>query len=149
MSKLAHLRDMAGAVDGVNVDFFVPSGFLPVDPDSERVFVRGIPRVKAWDDGWAVIDYPTGHIRLNEAPLAGDPPPALLFLQDVGSAPVTEGTPISGCVRKEDQLCGAITATREVKACLSTEASVCSSLRTLSVRGVLSIQRKITAKVED
>ena len=148
MSKAAHLKDMTGAVDGANTNFFVPAAFLPVDPDSERVFLRGLPRVKSFDDGWTVIDYLTGHIRLNEAPLAGDPPPALLFLQ--ADVPDTEVTPISGCVRKEDQLSGAVDATREVRACVSKEIVLCpSSIRRLGVRGVLSVQRQLTGKVED
>jgi hypothetical protein len=150
MSKIAQFKDLEGDVDGVNTDFFVPAAYLPVDPDSEKVFARGIPRVKAWDDGWSVIDYATGHIRMNEAPLEGDPPPALLFLQDVGDVPVAEVTPISGCVRKQDELCGAVDATRKVRACVSQEAVLCpSNVRRLGVRGVLSVQRQLTGKVED
>ena len=149
MITVAHLKDLTGDVDGVNTDFFVPVDFLPVDPGSERVFLRGIARVKDWDDGWTVIDYPTGHIRLNEAPLDGDPPPALLFLQDLGDIPLGEVTPISGCVRKQDQLMGAI-ATREVRACIAKEITLCpSKIRRLGVRGVISVQRQLTGKVED
>ena len=149
MTKIAKFEDLTGAVDGVNVDFFVPAACLPVDPDSERVFLRGLPRVKDWDDGWDVIDYPTGHIRLKEPPYEGDAPPALLFLQDIGDVVTGEVTPISGHVRKEVPLCGSIQAERAAQGCLEREVSACpGQLRQLSVRGSLVVERRLTGSVE-
>lgn len=146
--KIAHLKDLTGTVDGVNRDFYVPAAFLPVDPDSERLFWRGIARVKSYDDGWTVIDYATGHIEMKEAPELGDAPPALLFLQDLGDVVTGEVTPISGCVRKQTEITAGVDATRAVTACAVREVQACpSSLRRLQVTGSLSIQRSLSGKI--
>lgn len=149
MAKLSQFPDLLGDVDGLNRDFLVPAALLPVDPGSERAFVRGIPRVKDWDDGWEVIDYLTGHIRLREAPIPGDAPPALLFLQDVGGLPITEVTQITGCIHKADTACGVIVSGKATRACLATTSPVCAGVQTLSVKGCVTAIRRITGKAEE
>jgi len=108
------MKDLEGAVDGVNKDFYVPSAFLPVESDSERIFLRGIPRVKSWDDGWIVLDYATGHFRLNEAPLVGDPPPAALFLQVVPDVALEQVTKLVGQIRVSPTPLGSIRASAKI-----------------------------------
>lgn len=91
---LAKIEDLVGAVDGVNREFATPGGEAFVLM-SEVVFVRGLPRVRTWDDGWTVLDADAGLVRLNEAPLAGDAV-AMLYATEIPD--LTEVTEIVGRV---------------------------------------------------
>jgi hypothetical protein len=116
MAKIPHLIPATGTIDGINTTFTVPSSFFPIVVDSETFFVRGLPRRRDNDDGWAVTDYSTGTFDLNEAPLPGDDV-EIMFLQDIGVVPEAEITPIKGCVRPLGQLTGAV-STIQLTGCL-------------------------------
>lgn len=58
---------LVGAIDGVNQVYRTS---LPFDPESVEVFINGLRKLPALEDGYAVLDGQT--VRLAEPRLAGD-----------------------------------------------------------------------------
>lgn len=68
MSDVEHITErLTPEPDGVTTTFYTTQPFLP---NSVSVWVNGMRRIKAWDDGF--FEVPPNQVELKEAPLEGD-----------------------------------------------------------------------------
>ena len=66
---IPRFEELAGATDGINVAFSTPSSYIA---GTLTLWVRGLPRPLANDDGGFELDPVAGTLTLKEAPLAED-----------------------------------------------------------------------------
>ena len=94
MAKLAHFEQPVGIIDGINVVFTTSAAYIP---GSIVVFLRGIPRVAAWEDGWFETDPTTGTVTLKEPPVLGDDV-QFMWCEDIGDVVECAVEPLHGMI---------------------------------------------------
>lgn len=146
MGYLAKIEPLVGTVDGVNTVFTTPGGEAYID-GGNVVFLRGLPRVMAWDDGWANTDPANGVVTLKEPPLTGDDVQMLYAVQVVGVE--TEVTEISGHIIADDLVDGALGAVEELDGdTVFIEALDGSLASTSEITGALDATAGISGTIE-
>jgi len=149
--SISWIKPLDGVIDGVNRTFFVPAAFTPVVPGSEAVFVRTLLRRKDYDDGWTVVDYATGEILLNEAPLAGDIVD-MFFQQEVtGPLTTTVAGPLIGSISKaSESLSGVLGTAAPLQGLLGANAdSLYGTLKKPRLSGYITSKSSLTGIIKE
>jgi hypothetical protein len=133
---------LVGVTDGLNLSFATPTSYVS---GTLTLWVRGLPRALANDDGATEVDPVAGTLLLKLAPLAEDSV-AALYLEPT-PAQSDQVLELEGCV-DEDAITGTISTTLELEACLEFD-EVCGVLEPeFEIEGTID-EDAIAATIEE
>lgn len=139
-----HYEVPTGAINGTNTVFTVSQSYKS---GSVAVFIRGILRQQADDDGWTETDSVAGTVTLKRAPLTDDR--VTIFYLDLIANPLDTVLELEGTLEEESELSATIENETGLSATLCDELELSGTLETESdLDGDLVEETELSATIE-